>query len=291
MDKCQVEGCTKNVSKAGYAFCYDHWKAERDGKITACEKCGKWKDNDYSLCKECFDKEKKGKSISKSTKGSTEYLSATKISKEFGLSSQKINQILAELGWIKKDVRGWIPTPQGLANGAQQKEHSQSSALFVLWPEEILNNKSLIWTINDYKGERVEISKDIDTSEKKIESKESSFRDKFPAKERATDGHYVRSRGEMLIDNYLYFNGLAHAYERKLPIDEECYSDFFIPSGNVYIEFWGLEEDKKYAERKRIKLELYKKYNLNLIEIKNEHISNLDDHLPKMLLKFNVKIL
>ena len=37
-------------------------------------------------------------------------------------------------------------------------------------------------------------------------------------------------------------------------------------------------------------MELYKKYNLNLIEIDNDKIGNLDDYLPKELLKFGVSL-
>ena len=53
------------------------------------------------------------------------------------------------------------------------------------------------------------------------------------------DGHYVRSRAEVMVDNWLYTNGFAHAYERKLPIEQDVYSDFFIKDGNVYISDWG----------------------------------------------------
>jgi len=58
------------------------------------------------------------------------------------------------------------------------------------------------------------------------------FREKFEAKHRTQDGHYVRSKAEMIIDNLLYQYGIVHAYERKLPIEEDVYSDFYIPPGN-----------------------------------------------------------
>ena len=95
----------------------------------------------------------------------------------------------------------------------------------------------------------------------------------------------------MLVDNWLYTQEIVHAYERKLPIDEEAYCDFYIPSGKkVYIECWGMENDPKYAARKKVKIELYRKYGYNLIELTDEHIRNLDDYLPKMLLKFDVVV-
>ena len=64
----------------------------------------------------------------------------------------------------------------------------------------------------------------------------------------------------------------------------------YIPKGKVYVEFWGLEDDEAYIKRKEKKIELYKKYNLNLIEIDNNTINNIDDYLPKELLKSGVSL-
>jgi hypothetical protein len=58
----------------------------------------------------------------------------------------------------------------------------------------------------------------------------------------------------------------------------------------VYIEYWWYEDKEQYIKRKKIKQDLYKKYNLNLIEIENKHIDNLDDYLPRMLLEFWINV-
>lgn len=110
---------------------------------------------------------------------------------------------------------------------------------------------------------------------------------------RTEDGHFVRSKAEAIIDNYLYNKNIVHVYEKKLPIKENVFSDFFIPTINgsnpIYIEFWGLE-DIKYLNRKKVKQEIYFKNNLNLIEIDEKMVRNLDDFLPQLLLKHNLKI-
>ena len=36
----------------------------------------------------------------------------------------------------------------------------------------------------------------------------------------------VRSKAEQIIDNWLYHKGIVHAYERRVPIEEEVYCDF-----------------------------------------------------------------
>ncbi len=247
LELCTFPGCEQPVTKSGFKFCLNHWKAVNN-KLAS-----------------------EGK------------LNATALGNKFGLSSQRINLVLAELGWITKVTTGWVLTPQGIALGANQRVFSETGNTFALWPESILTNNVLIATLKNIAGEG--------NGSSKPQSKESiGYREKFPASHRATDGHCVRSKGEMLIDNWLYMSGIAHAYERQLPIEEEKYCDFYIPAGKVYIEYWGFKDDSAYAAKKKAKLELYKKYGFNLIELTDEHISKLDDTLPKLLLKYNIEI-
>jgi hypothetical protein len=226
------------------------------------------------------------------SKDKPKYLNATAIGKHFNISSQRLNLILAELGWIEKDLAGWTLTKLGKTVGGKQYEHETSGGTYVLWPDNIMQNKSLKEVFKESHQEK-EIPKTEQTTTQQqnpLQPTSNNFRDKFPATIRTRDGHMVRSRAEVIIDNALYEYRLAHAYERKLPIEEDLYSDFYIPSENVYIEFWGMENDPKYLERKKIKLEIYHKYEFKLIELTDEDILNLDDHLPKKLLKFGIKV-
>jgi hypothetical protein len=157
---------------------------------------------------------------------------------------------------------------------------------YVRWQESIKTNKIFLSSLNEVKG-------DIPTSTQLPASNvipdEIEFREKFKAIFRAKDGHYVRSKSEMLIDNALYDFNLVHAYERKLPIEEVVYSDFYIPTEKVYIEFWGFDEDSKYISRKEDKLEIYKKYDFRLIQLTEKEVQNLDDNLPRLLLGFGIR--
>jgi len=220
-----------------------------------------------------------------------QFLNATAIGKHFDISSQRLNLILAELGWIEKSLAGWELTKLGKTLGGRQYEHDVSGGLYVLWPESIIKNKNLthifLDTSVDVPEQEINL---VDQPPPATKLNTENFRDKFPATLRTKDGHMVRSRAEVIIDNALYDYGLAHAYERKLPIEEDLYSDFFIPSDNVYIEYWGMENDQKYLNRKQIKLDIYKKYDFKLIELSDDDIANLDDHLPKKLLKFGIKV-
>ena len=220
----------------------------------------------------------------------TNYINVTKIGESFNLSNQRVNKILSEIGWIEEAIKGWSITNLGKKVGGLQKEH-QSGGTFVIWPESIITDPVFVRSIKPSGVHHIEKTADINN----VTTISDQQKNKYPETLLKTkDGHLVRSRAELIIDNMLYDYGLTHAYERELPIEETVKSDFYIPSKNggkaVYIEFWGINDNEKYLERKRIKQEIYKKYNLNLIEIEDKHIDNLDGHLPKLLLKFNINV-
>lgn len=227
-----------------------------------------------------------GSSVPLPSQNDSKLITSTVIGKHFGLSANKINFVLSELGWLKKGLKGWLVTDQGSKqqNGVQS-ENSQSGVPFARWPEKILESKSLKETVNSLKG--TETQEQETTQNKKEPS--VGFREKFEAKLRTTDGHFVRSKAEMLIDNWLYMAEIIHAYERKLPIEEDVYCDFYIPTGKVYIEYWGYENDAKYLNRKKEKQSIYQKYGFNLIELEDKDVQNLDDILPRLLLKYSVQ--
>ncbi|CAA6805516.1 MAG: FIG00557123: hypothetical protein [uncultured Sulfurovum sp.] len=213
-----------------------------------------------------------------------EFFSSTKIASKYNLSARKINMILSEIGLIEKYLKGWTITKLGTQNSGIQKENAKDGIPYVVWSESIFRHKAFLAVMKDMVGD----TEELEVSQEK-NSNNTNFREKFKATHRSTDGHMVRSKAEMLIDNWLYMAEIVHAYERRLPIEEEVYCDFYIPTGKVYIEYWGLENDPKYAKRKETKKAIYEKYNFKLIELTDKDIIDLDDVLPKMLLKFGVQ--
>lgn len=75
------------------------------------------------------------------------------------------------------------------------------------------------------------------------------YRKKWSKDYQCADGHYVRSLSEQSIDNWLYNNGYQHSYEKavfmKTKPDAVVLSDFYLPKENIYIEFWGIENDEQ----------------------------------------------
>jgi hypothetical protein len=222
-------------------------------------------------------------------------LNATALGKHFGVSSQRINLILSELGFQENSVAGWEVTKLGKSIGGKQFQHEQSGKSYALWPNQIIDNKSLVQVFNINTLEKSIDKNNIKSEPAGPQVASDNFRHKNPAIYRTQDGHFVRSKSEVIIDNWLYISGLVHSYEKKLPVDEDLVSDFYIPSGNgrpqsVYIEYWGLENDPAYQARMQKKMEIYKKYDFPLIELRDKDIENIDDVLPRKLLHYKIKI-
>lgn len=288
---CMVDNCNAPVSQEGHQFCYRHWKDSRSGAVRCCDGCGKWFAMRGEFCATCAAQ----KISEEPTPGqkATGQMSSTKLGEHFGITSRRINLILAELGWIEKYVKGWIPTEQGRRHGGVRKEMRENGVPYVVWPASIVENKVLLDSIRESTPNGSSSPPTSEPATPNVAAHPDAaateeFRNRFPANFRTTDGHRVRSRAEVLIDNWLYMQKIVHAYERRVPVEEEVLCDFYLPGGNVYIEYWGMERDARYAERMQKKREIYQRNGLNLVELNDESILNLDDVLPRLLLRYGI---
>ncbi|MFX0071163.1 MAG: hypothetical protein ACFFAO_08740 [Candidatus Hermodarchaeota archaeon] len=101
------------------------------------------------------------------------------------------------------------------------------------------------------------------------------------------DGHIVKSKGELIIDNFLYTNGIDHIYENTIKVKGSSIKyDWYLPGYEIYIEYWGYY-GKEYMNRKEEKIKLYKQGKLSLISIEDvmftDIYSNLKDSLRKYI--------
>lgn len=116
-------------------------------------------------------------------------------------------------------------------------------------------------------------------------SDEADFRLRWPAEYRCEDGHYVRSKNEVIVDNWLYSHGVCHAYEKAVfdsGTGETLCSDFFVPAQDLYIEIWGMTS-QEYESRRERKIELYRRLGCRLLEIDGDDVRNIDDVLTREL--------
>lgn len=111
---------------------------------------------------------------------------------------------------------------------------------------------------------------------------EIDFRKNWSKDYLCDDGHYVRSLSEMIIDNWLYKNNINHSYEKRcfLPKHKEVclLCDFYIPSIDTYLEYWG-KYHKNYIARKKAKQQYYKENKIKLINVEHENLKNINDYL------------
>ncbi len=88
---------------------------------------------------------------------------------------------------------------------------------------------------------------------------------------KTTDGHFVLSGYEYIVDEFLYSRGIKHEVGGLISKDFTYKYDFKIH--DWFIEIWGFENNSKnekyrdYNKRKKIKKELYENLGLNLISI------------------------
>lgn len=196
-------------------------------------------------------------------------LSATHIGTKFDLPARLVNLLLAERGWIKKHIRGWLLTPRGKAIGGEQHTSDQSGIPYATWPETLLDNSLLITAIAQINGQ--------------------SFRPNHSS--RSLSGQSVNSAEALMVENWLYLAGINHAHHYPLRTGNETVTaDFFLPELQVCIDIWGAADNAAALAEKLNKQEFYQKHGYDFIELHDETIAQVDEVLAKQLLHFGLAV-
>jgi hypothetical protein len=101
----------------------------------------------------------------------------------------------------------------------------------------------------------------------------------------AKGGRLVSSYSEKFIADWLFENNLNYTYDKCLP-NSKLKFDFYLPSLNLYIEYFGLIGKDFYDKKTERKIEFYKNNNLNLMSIFPK--DNITEKLNELLI--NVKV-
>lgn len=147
-------------------------------------------------------------------------LTPRQIGEKFNKDAKFINEIFMDLDFISRDKNGFKLTKKGENFGGEQKNYM--GKFYVAWDEKILSNKLFLKLINS-----------DETPEQN--SDENDFRKKFEAQYRTKSGHFVRSRAEVIIADWLFNELVVFAYEKRVPIMDEMYCDFYLPCENSEI--------------------------------------------------------
>lgn len=110
-----------------------------------------------------------------------------------------------------------------------------------------------------------------------------------------SDGHIVKSQAERNIDEFLFKENVKHGYEVQLPVDENisikpdfCLFDFRGLNNNnnstkVFVEYFGIENDERYENQKKFKIDYYKKIKATVICLYPEDNKDIYGALNKKL--------
>ena len=300
------ECCGKPTEK--YSLCFDCNKKKAEGLIVK-NKEGKWVDANqdnkkcivcgsdakFDLCIKCFKQKQR---ISSELEGSTNSLDDTKDyynNLKYNIFKLK-NMDYARTACVKLLALGDCLATTYAIKDYSEKAKNDVIALLKKKEEYLSKNKKSI---------DEEATPEVKTDDGNIIHEETSAKDEildyrrvYPMNFRCKDGHYVRSKSEKMIDDYLFERRYVHVYEKKVineEKDEEYYPDFFIlvKNGNseleIYLEFFGLEDDEKYVATEKKKLDYYKSKNYDVIEVREKNIGNLEDYLDSEILKIKKK--
>ncbi|MFT5574656.1 MAG: hypothetical protein ACI89D_000163 [Bermanella sp.] len=202
-------------------------------------------------------------------------LSAVAVGESFQLSGRAVNRALAELGWLTRELHGWILTVAGRQSGGVQMENRQTDMLYALWPASVLENTVLSIRLKACAAATSgEPGDDLFAGQSRFES---------------VDGHHHDKRELLAICHWLYMAGVLHACARQLPVDESLKTDFYLPVNRIFIDYWSTNAPSAELKASMRKAELYKSLGLATIEVHTEDIAQLDDVMPRQLHKYGVQ--
>lgn len=239
------------------------------------------------------------KKISTPAEKEKRLLTASQIAKEINSDAKTVNDALISLGYSTKDDSGYK-----LVKKFFGQEATYEGQTYIRWNEDILRNKKFLDAVKPSIKVSTEEYFDVDRAhwDKKYYEEVGALKasgdleglkklqSKAPQLYRSNRGENVRSKGELLIANYLHSLAIPYSYEKRVEgLTENVLSDFYINflyikngeliNKKIYIELWGFENEPKYLARKKAKLALYKKSGHILVEFDDSKVSKDFDSL------------
>ena len=236
-----------------------------------CEVCGKYS-NQYKLCYSCYLKTNKTFENSK--------IKNQLVNKFIDYYCAKNNTTFVNI--INKDTTKNVLKCREILICLLSKEFKLNSVeLGKLFNRD---HTSILHVLNKNKTFKYEVELEkymefITKIKTEILSEENqlnkTYEQKYPSVYKCKDGHYVKSKSEREIDNYLFENNIIHIYEKDyIAVNGEKFKcDFYIPAKNLYIEYFGFSK-VDYVQSAINKIKLYQlDKNINFI-----YLSKDDDY-------------
>lgn len=195
-------------------------------------------------------------------------LTARQLAQKFHLPARLVNLVLAERGWIKRHVHGWLLTEAGAAVGGQQRENEATAIPYVTWPETLLDNTAFTEAV-------------------------AALR---PGAQQCLDGHSHNDPALMVVDNWLYVAGMVHAVDHSLSWRDEggqshrVSVDFYLPALGAAIVYWPAHSAPGALADTLDKREQLRASHWTVIELQPEDLEQLDEVLTRELMKLGCAV-
>ena len=206
------------------------------------------------------------------------------------LTTQQINQVLAELGLQRHSRQGIELTPLGARFGGRQDRDAQSGLRLISWPHEIVDHEVLHRELGRRQGDGCGVPGALPAATAGGgDAAAGHTGDLFaaggagaaaaPAQRCGVDGHRVDSILQLRVCDWLYGARLAHALQRALPTVEPLSADFYVPAVGLYIECWERDVPTRALTRRLRTREVCRELALEYLEIAADDIDRLDELL------------
>lgn len=108
----------------------------------------------------------------------------------------------------------------------------------------------------------------------------------------AADGTVVQSDGERLIAEELTRLGIAYRYDNRFRIVKgyAIRPDFYLPEYDLYIEYWGMDDNLDYRIGMLEKLKLYQQAGKRLVSLHSRDKPRLREILREKLVRFRTMV-
>jgi hypothetical protein len=204
---------------------------------------------------------------------SEKLITVSAIAKHFSLREDDVLDILLKIGCIHIG-------PAGQDVGGLQDEDAKKGETIVRWPESIVDFDLL-------RSEAVKLGGKIWEKRQKQVLKKTHC----SAVYRTDDGHFVNTHVEAVVDNWLFRNGIVHAYEKchKEGTESSIISTFFLPLQCVCIDLELSKMNKGDLDQQEKRRKFYAEKELDFIELNEKQALNADNVLPGLLLNDDTK--
>lgn len=220
------------------------------------------------------------------------------LARQYGIGVREVMRLLGEAGLLQRDFNGWRLTAAGERLGGVAVE--QDGDADILWPAAAF--ESPLFSDQLARGRDLYLQGRLQAPEaQQPDGHSEPPTDDAPQQGellplpgdswQGLDGHACGSHGEWAICNWLYLAGVAHACRRALPADAPGSADFYLPRHHLFIEFSGDEREPGLLRAVLTRLDIYRERHLPHLEVRPEHLPQLDEFLTRELTRLGVELL